>query len=101
VKPKRTVDKALLERIKQNPCAACSYEGSEYRPIDAHHIRSVGAGGPDEEFNVVPLCRTCHVGLHKAGTQRFCRRKQGLWVALQSLGWEFLGHKLWNDKLRK
>ena len=36
-------------------------------PAEAHHIVSRGAGGPDEDWNVLYLCRRCHVEVHALG----------------------------------
>lgn len=45
----------LYKAIRAMPCWGC---GSW--PSDSCHVRSRGAGGPNEDFNIIPLCRACH-----------------------------------------
>lgn len=47
-------------------------------PAERHHIVSRGAGGTDDEINILPLCREHHREIHAVGWQTFCRRYQ--WV---------------------
>lgn len=39
----------------------------------AHHLKSVGAGGHDEQ-NLVPICQGGHAELHMIGRERFQAR---------------------------
>lgn len=41
------------------------------RPAEAHHIVSRGAGGTDESWNVLLLCRRCHRYYHDYGWVKF------------------------------
>jgi 5-methylcytosine-specific restriction endonuclease McrA len=40
-------------------------------PAESHHIVSRGAGGPDEDWNVLNLCRKCHSEVHVNGWLAF------------------------------
>lgn len=96
-KPKRTVNKALLKRVKAQKCAVgWDCEG----PSDPAHIRSRGAGGPDEEWNVIPFCRKHHTEQHKIGWYSMCKKYSGLGIRLTWHGWEFdINFRIHNDKL--
>lgn len=41
---------------------------------DSHHIVSRGAGGGDEDWNLMPLCRRCHREVHTLGWVEFVKR---------------------------
>jgi 5-methylcytosine-specific restriction endonuclease McrA len=62
-KPKRIVNREVLDQVKRLRCAGCA----KYPPSDPAHIRSVGAGGDDVWDNLLPLCRECHNLQHSAG----------------------------------
>lgn len=59
-----------LERIRKEPCIACSLKG----PNDPDHLRTRGAGGGDELSNLIPLCRLCHIERHRIGLRSFANR---------------------------
>ena len=65
-KPNRLRSKKNIEFIQSRPCAACGRT-----PVDAHHIRTRGAGGDDRLSNLLPLCRVHHTEIHKIGKQTF------------------------------
>lgn len=48
-------------------CVACGRQ-----PADKHHIRSRKSGGPDVEWNLIPLCREHHVMIHVKGNTYTC-----------------------------
>lgn len=100
-KPRRKKDRKLLDRVKQMPCCVCSYDGSPFNPIDPSHIRGRGAGGPDEAWNICPMCRECHRLWHSLGPLAFCRHFPGFRDSLESRGWYFDGHRLRHPKLEK
>lgn len=98
MKPKRIKNFRLLKDIRKLPCLACDRSG----PCDASHIRSKGSGGPDEDFNVVPHCRDCHIVWHRVGWKRFLERNPIFALRLFNRGWfldPLLG--LWHPKLNK
>ena len=43
-------------------------------PADRHHVVSRGAGGVDEEYNILLLCRGHHREIHSIGWRTFARR---------------------------
>ena len=102
-KPKRTVDRPFLDSMKQKECVVCGRLPGDLRiQIDPSHIRSVGAGGPDEEFNVVSKCRLCHSKWHAIPHSKFCRQHPTFKKVLEDMGWSFgFGNKLWHPKLNK
>lgn len=94
-KPKRKVDNKLLKAIRKMPCACCGRNP----PSDPSHIRSVGSGGPDEPWNVVPMNRDCHRTWHSVGAKTFCERHPEFRALLEYMGWE-ISEKLTHPKLR-
>lgn len=71
------------------PCLACGRI-----PSDAAHIKSRGAGGGDEEWNIVPLCRRDHQLQHHIGWIAFFGKYPGVLFALQLMGWQVESGKL-------
>ncbi len=75
-KVKRVVDKALLRRYAQRPCAV-GY-GTHVGRSAGHHIRTKGAGGDDADPNLIPLCVSHHTGpgtgIHELGVAGFLER---------------------------
>lgn len=91
------------DKIRQMPCAAC---GST--PSDPAHIKSRGAGGSNEEHNLMPLCRHHHRLSHDQGWNSFALSYSKVMRCLYDKGWCFekLGgiHKLrrrYEDNRRK
>lgn len=83
-KPQRKVNQALLDRVREQPCAACGAPG----PSDPSHLISRGAGGPDAEWNVAPHCRRCHTEWHQLGPMRFVQRYKRFRNWLEERGWD-------------
>lgn len=55
-KNKRVVNKKLL-KDKKGVCDVCGRKGQ----TEKHHfLKTKGAGGNDEESNLIELCRICH-----------------------------------------
>lgn len=63
MKPKRVVNKDLVEFVKSLGCICCASSP----PNDAHHVTHKGAGGGDTWDNLMPLCRKCHSQWHQQG----------------------------------
>lgn len=82
-KPIRNKSKKLLAHIRSLPCAVC------YRspPSDPSHIKSVGAGGEDAAYNVLPFCRACHVEWHTHGVITFLAKHPTFNKKLIEIGW--------------
>lgn len=72
-------------------------------PVDRCHIRSKGAGGPDEEWNLISQCRAHHREQHDLNWWRYVKKHPHIMAFLREKGWEWvevLGiMKLWNPKL--
>lgn len=66
------------------PCLVCGFT-----PVDVAHVRSKGAGGGEEAWNLMPLCRMHHREQHSMGFETFLDRYQLVKSHLQKLGWEF------------
>ena len=56
-------------------------------PTDRCHIRSRGAGGSDEEFNLFPACREHHSEQHRMGLMSFYKKYPRFQVYLRRKGW--------------
>lgn len=82
-KSKRKVDKELLAKIKTQPCAICG----SLKDIDPAHIKSRGSGGPDEDWNLVALCRFDHIRQHASGFVKLYEKHESFRLALQAKGW--------------
>jgi len=56
----RIVDNNAIQRCKERGiCEVCGLEGN-----DPHHIITVRSGGPDHDYNLICVCRSCHTRLH-------------------------------------
>lgn len=93
-----TQDADLLGRFRELPCMACG----KYPPSEAHHIRTRGAGGGDDYFNILPLCNSCHTGSrfswHQGGSVSFLIRHKHVYDYLKQLGWSISDGKLIHTK---
>lgn len=94
-KPKRTRSLKLLKGVKTESCVVGAFC---FGPIDPAHVISRGAGGPDEEFNVMPLCRKHHQVQHKRGWPVFAALNINVWTWLLNHGWEVNGSKIEHPK---
>lgn len=93
-KPGRKIDKVLLAKIRVMPCVVCRANP----PSDPSHIRSRGAGGPDESWNVFAMCRSCHGEWHSFGWVKFLEKYPRFKWTLSMWGWES-DDRLWHPKL--
>lgn len=82
-KPRRVQDGVLKAKMRRLPCVACG----KGPPSDAAHIKTVGSGGHDVEFNLLSLCRSCHLSQHSKGWKWMIERYPSLRSALRELGW--------------
>ena len=78
-KPKRIVDKKLINEMRLPYCELC---GSSWC-IEVHHIVSRGAGGHDVPENLISLCLKCHAMAHngrisKRQLKEIVARREGL-----------------------
>lgn len=65
----------------------CGLRASE----DLHHVKTRGSGGGDETWNLMPLCRGCHVTWHAIGHSRFVRLHPHSQIWLTKNGWKVDG----------
>lgn len=83
-KSKRKIDREFLDTFHQMRCLVCSRQG-----CDPCHVQTRGAGGPDEDWNVLPLCRQHHSEQGQVGFQRFCEKYPKVRLELEARGWAF------------
>ncbi len=57
---------------------------------DLHHIKHRGAGGPDTEWNLMPLSRKLHQEWHQIGPSKFLKKYPQAKLWLIAHGWEIL-----------
>lgn len=57
--------------------------------VDLHHVKTQGAGGNDENYNLMPLCREHHTEVHTIGLNSFSERYIKVYQWLINNGWEF------------
>jgi hypothetical protein len=84
---------ATFQKIKSLPCLVC-----QGRSVDVAHIKSRGSGGGDEEWNLMPLCRTHHTEQHKIGVITFTQKYIGVASYLYDHGWFVSAGKLINER---
>lgn len=100
MKPKRKIDQALLESVRELPCMAClSLAESEDEARSAvddnrirshpHHLISVKAGGPDIAQNVMPLCHEHHRMIHSDGIEFLASECSLVKRWLEAAHWNF------------
>lgn len=82
-KSSRKSDDDVLQLFRHKPCILCG------KPSDPCHIKSKGSGGPDEEWNLIALCRDHHIQQHKMGWFVFCQRNLRTEHELDQKGWRF------------
>lgn len=84
-KPKRVVNRGVLDAEKEKPCVICGWHET-----DPAHIKTVKSGGGDEAFNVMPLCRRHHILQHQLGFVYLSRSYKTVLAALEERGWEIV-----------
>lgn len=89
---------SLRRELSRQPCIGCGKS-----PVDLCHIISRGAGGPDEDFNLYPGCRSCHQVQHRVGIVSFFSMLPRVRRYFEGKGWrleEIVGRmKLVHEKL--
>jgi len=85
-KNKREQDREFLDYCQGKPCLICGYEQTTV----GHHIKTKKSGGPDEPWNIVPLCHVHHDQVHRMGTVRFANIHPKFTAYLKYFGWEFI-----------
>lgn len=77
------------DTLRNTLCLGCEKTNI---PLDIHHIKSRGSGGSDEVHNLIPLCRSCHIEIHK-GRNKFIDKRPKLKAYLKSMGWHLVVNK--------
>lgn len=87
-------DPFYLAAVRQLPCLACG----KSPPNEAHHVKSRGAGGGDDYWNLIPLCNEDHVSgpnaWHRLGAISFVHRFPWVRSYLIQLGWDITTYRL-------
>ena len=78
----RIKNKAAMDAVTGTNCLIC------FKPSDAAHIKSRGAGGDDAHDNLIPLCRWHHQLQHSMGWAKFTMGWPIVLNALKDRGWE-------------
>lgn len=91
-KSRRIVDEDIKEKYRRRYCDVCGA-----RPCDPAHVKSVGSGGNDEDYNLLSLCRQHHSEQHSLGFWKMCAKYPFFRQVLAQKGWEFSSDK----KLRR
>lgn len=47
-------------KFKEEYCVICGHSG-KYFQLDVDHVKTLASGGKDEPFNLMTLCRICHI----------------------------------------
>lgn len=68
-----------------NECCICGNE-----QVDRCHIKSKGAGGGTDDFNLVSMCRKHHQEQHRIGVISFYHRHESYRERLKEKGWEIV-----------
>jgi len=58
------------------------------QPVDAHHVKTRGAGGSDIIENLMPLCRAHHSEIHAKGLMWASKNYSSVEYWLGRNGWE-------------
>ncbi len=88
--------KKLFEHIRKLPCVICGNS-----PSQVCHIRSKGSGGPDELWNLLPMCFEHHRKQHDIGIRQFIKKYPVYLIALKNRGWTIENDKLLHAELQK
>lgn len=83
---KPTRNRKNLQPYREMPCAACGH----MPPSDPHHIKTRGAGGTDDGWNIVSLCRAHHIQWHSMGPSKMLELYPRLGPVLKARGWTLL-----------
>ena len=74
----------VLCYIEKHPwCEACGEPLSE--KTMPHHIRTRGAGGSDDEANLIRLCYKCHAYIHSHGHTDFVQWWPHLYIKIMAV----------------
>jgi len=68
-KPRRRRSSTRVNRVKRFYGGKCAMHSlirthDYFHAIQGHHIIYLSQKGPDKDWNIIPLCRTCHYMVH-------------------------------------
>ena len=68
--------------------------------VDLHHIKTRGAGGSDEPWNLIPLSHEIHVEWHQKGMDFMSNRYHNIYYWLMDHGWRlcYIREKWFHDE---
>ena len=75
----------VITDVKSLMCLVCGKVG----PGDIHHVKSRGAGGKDDLWNIMPLCRQCHCDIHRVGMKYHAENYPMVKRWLELNDWEY------------
>lgn len=87
--------KAYLDYIRGEPCISCSCPPR----VDAHHFGAHGTGIKPDDYDTVPLCRTCHSEWHARGVLPNCEDRDSSVKWMLTMQFRLL--KVWTYNLEK
>ena len=68
----------------------CSVIGCpQCREVSGHHLKTKGAGGDDQDWNLLPLCQLHHIEIHQLGLKLFIKKYPNIKDIIIDKGWEF------------
>lgn len=87
-------DENFRNQIRNLRCVVCG----RFPPNEVHHIKTRGAGGGDDWWNLIPLCSDHHTASgtawHKQGSLSFLKMFPHVYELLQKYGWSIVNEKL-------
>lgn len=78
---RKKIDRELHRKLKEKGCIVTG----QYP--DLHHLRSVGASGSNDEWNLLPVIRPIHQEIHSYGLNFAARKYPEIKEWLLSHGW--------------
>lgn len=76
--------KALMVSMRGKLCVCCR----KSKATTGSHIKGGRSGGPDTEWNVVPMCLVCHQHWGHGRREFLFREYRWFRVLLEEMGWE-------------
>lgn len=80
-------DQGLKNYSTDRPCLACGKVTENGNTF--HHILTRGSGGPDYDWNLMPLCGNHHTEIHLKGMTYFADKFPTIRTWLLFYKWEF------------
>jgi 5-methylcytosine-specific restriction endonuclease McrA len=87
-----SIKKPLKNFKALDPCIVCFEEGEN--KVCLHHVKTRKSGGPNESWNLMPLCQSCHNEVHMIGLNSFSQRYHQVKAWLLDNMWELNSEKV-------